>query len=354
MSMQFKSLKITFIGSLVASLAMVNFAGARENLTAETASPGGAVHLSMTYLAEAVSDAGVADLQVQAGQTLTNTLINVANGSTDIGVAPLILPFLLKHGRGPYSKQGKEAGSALVANVRALYPYNFGAHTLFSFQSSGITSFDQLKGKTIFNGPPRGGALINARQVLQIVAGLKDGEGYKGIQVNWGQANKTIADGSADAIMLPATFPSDRVMAALAAGKVNIISTPKDIFEGEAFTRFSRAPGSAPVVIAIKDMGYGEGVTVHSEDEYYRSAVTVGAEIVNKSMSNDLAKAIVAAYIANLDNLRAKTPYAKNIGLAELDPVKSGFCGAMPIKYHPGAVMAWEEAGYTVPDCAKP
>jgi hypothetical protein len=29
-------------------------------------------------------------------------------------------------------------------------------------------------------------------------------------------------------------------------------------------------------------------------------------------------------------------------------------CGPSPVKYHPGAVRAWEEAGYTVPDCAKP
>ena len=28
-------------------------------------------------------------------------------------------------------------------------------------------------------------------------------------------------------------------------------------------------------------------------------------------------------------------------------------CGPNPLKYHPGAVAAWEEAGYTIPDCAK-
>jgi hypothetical protein len=28
-------------------------------------------------------------------------------------------------------------------------------------------------------------------------------------------------------------------------------------------------------------------------------------------------------------------------------------CGLNPLKYHPGSVAAWEEAGYTIPDCAK-
>jgi hypothetical protein len=44
-----------------------------------------------------------------------------------------------------------------------------------------------------------------------------------------------------------------------------------------------------------------------------------------------------------------------NVALGEIaDLSVTGMCGPMPLKYHPGAVRAWEEAGYTVPDCAKP
>ena len=347
------SIKLLITGSMVLSVAMATPTFAQENLTAEAAGKAGTTYLMMSHLAEAVSEAGVAELQIQAGQTLTNTLINVAEGKTDVGVVPLILPFLLKHGRGPYSKQGAEVGAKLISDVRALYPHNLGAFYLFAYESSGITGYDQLKGKTIYNGPPRGGALINARQVLQVVTGMKDGEGYTGLQVNWGQMLKTISDSSADAMVLPMTFPSPALISSLAAGNINVISVPKDIFEGEAFTRLTAAPGGAPVVIAIEDMGYGEGVKVISEDGKFRALVTTGAEIVNKNMSFDLAKSITAAYIAALDKLKAKTPFAKNLGIDDLDAVKTGFCGPNPIQYHLGAIAAWEAAGYKVPDCAK-
>lgn len=327
-------------------------AHAAENLTAETTSVGSSPQVSISYLAEVAGEAGIANLQVQGGQTLTNTVINVAEGKTDIGSTPLILPFLLKLGRGPYSKQG-EKGAELAANLRALSPYSFGSYTLFTFESTGIKSFDQLKGKTIYNGPPRGGALIGARQVLQIVAGLKEGEGYKGVQVNWGQAVKTVMDGTADANILPATFPSPRVSAGTAAGKINIISVPKDIWDSEKFQKFASTPGNAPVAIKGTDMGYGDDVTLISEDGMFRSVNITGADIVNKSMSNDVAKALTAVYIKEMDKLMAKTPFAKNLGVGVLDAKLSGFCGAMPLKYHPGAVVAWQEAGYTVPDCAK-
>ena len=339
--------------AVLAATVLATQASAQRNLSAETASPGGAPHLSVTHLAEVAGEAGVANLQVQAGQTLTNTVLNVAQGKTDVGVSPLVLPFLLKVGRGPYAKQGK-AGAKLVENLRALYPYNFGAYTLFGFQTRGITSWNQLKGKTVYNGPPRGGALVGARQMMQLVTGLKDGEGYKGVQVNWPQANKTIMDGTADMNLLPATVPSERIVAALSAGKVNVISVPKAVFESAPFQKWAKTPGNAPVTLEGSKMGYGSDVRLYSEDGVYRGVNITGAEIVNKSMDFDLAKALTATYIASIDRLKSKAPFMANVGVGVLDATKSGFCGAMPLKYHPGAIAAWQEAGYKVPDCAKP
>ncbi|NKC13920.1 MAG: hypothetical protein GKR94_17560 [Gammaproteobacteria bacterium] len=104
----------------------------------------------------------------------------------------------------------------------------------------------------------------------------------------------------------------------------------------------------------ISDLGYGADVEVVSEDDKYRTVNITGAESVNASMSKELVKNLTAAYIRTLDVLKAKTPWAKNVGIGILDAKRSGFCGPMKLKYHAGAVAAWEEAGYSVPDCAKP
>ncbi len=330
-------------------------ANAQANLTAETASPGNSPHATVLHLAEAAGAAGVANLQVQEGQTLTNSVQNVAQGRTDISAMPLILGFLMQKGRGPYSSLGKEKGAELAANLRALYPYNAGAYGLVVLESEGITSWDQLAGKNVWNGPPRGAALVNARQAIFLAAGLKDGEDYTGHQDNWGQLSQRLVDGSMDAFVFPLTFPSARVTTMQAAGNVVMVSTPKDIFESEAYQKVFNAPGNVPLEVSWNEMGYGEdsGVRLISEDKVYRGIGTAFTEVVNKDMPFETAKGLVAAHIATLDALREKTPFMKNVGLAELDPAKSGFCGMNPVKYHPGAVAAWEEAGYTVPDCAK-
>lgn len=329
-------------------------ASAQANLTAETASPGNSPHVSILHLAEIASSNGIANLQVQEGQTLTNSIVNLAEGKTDISAMPLILPFLLNAGRGPFSSIGAEQGAELASNLRALYPYNAGAYGLIALESAGIGSWDDLAGKNVWNGPPRGAALVNARQAIAGAAGLQDGEDYTGNQANWAQLPSILVDGSMDAFVVPTTFPSDRVVTMQSAGDVVIVSTPKDVFESEAYQRLFNAPGNVPIVIPGDEMGYGDGVRLISEDNTFRGLGTAFADLVHKDMPFDRAKALTAAYIESMDALKAKTPYTGNVNIGVLDADTSGFCGANPLKYHAGAVAAWEEAGYDVPDCAEP
>jgi len=357
MKITFGVARMRWSKSLIAlgmAAALSTTAHAVENLTGETASPGGSIHLSMSHLAEAAAAADVANIQVSDGQTLTNSIQNVAEGKTDIAGTPYILPFLLSKGLGPYSKLGEEKGAELAENLRALYPVTLGIFALYAFDSKGLKGWDDLEGRTIYNGPPRGAALTNARSAIQLTTGLKEGEGYKGIQTNWGQAVKTITDGSADAIVLPILFPDSRITQALASGNITVWSLPKDKFESEAWQKYLRAPGSAPFMLNAAEADLGDGVTVVTEDDTFRGLATIGGDIVNKNMSFDLAKALTKAHIDTLDELKKKAPFARYAGYGVVDTVKSGMCGPNPLKYHAGAVAAWEEAGFTIEDCAKP
>jgi TRAP-type uncharacterized transport system substrate-binding protein len=344
----------SLMGLAMAALLSTASANAAENLTGETASPGGSIHLSMSHLAEVAAEMGVANIQVADGQTLTNSVQNVAEGKTDVAGTPYILPFLLSKGRGPYSKLGAEKGAELASNLRALYPVTLGIFALYAYDSKGLKGWGDLEGKTIYNGPPRGAALTNARAIIQLAAGLKEGAGYKGVQVNWGQAVKTISDGSADAVVLPILFPDSRITQALASGNMTVWSIPKDKFESDSFQKYLRAPGSAPFTISAADANLGSGVTLKTDDDMFRGLATIGGDIVNKDMSFDLAKALTKAHIDTLDRLKAKATFAKQAGYGVVDVTKSGMCGPNPLKYHAGAVAAWEEAGYKIDDCAKP
>jgi TRAP-type uncharacterized transport system substrate-binding protein len=342
--------------SISAILAATAFAGttafAQANLTAETASPGGPTHLAPSHLVEIAGTKGIANIQLADGQTLTNSLQNVAEGKTDIASTPHILPFLMNRGVGPYGELGADKGAELAGNLRAIYPFVLGNFMLFAFDAKGITGWDGLKGKKIFNGPPRGGALTNARAMIQLTAGLKEGDDYEGIQSNWGQATATISGGSVDAVVLPEVFPSGRTSTLSAAGKMTAWSMPKEVYDSEAMQKYIRAPGSAPLLLPVSEVqaGLGEQWTIVSEDDMFRGFSTVGGDVVHKDMDEELVYKLVSAYIASLDALKAKAPYGNTVGY---DNPGLGMCGANPVKYHKGATRAWEEAGYEIPDCAK-
>ena len=68
----------------VASALTTLTANAAENLTAHTASPGGVPHLTIMHLADVLGEAGIANLQVMEGQTLTNSIVTLAEGKIDI------------------------------------------------------------------------------------------------------------------------------------------------------------------------------------------------------------------------------------------------------------------------------
>lgn len=336
-------------------LALVaNTAVAEVNLTAMTSTPGVAVHLTVAHLAEVAAERGIANIQINLGQTGVNATLAVAEGRTDIGICPFILPFLMERGVGPFADLGAERGKELAGGLRVLYPYSFGAYTLYGYDSVGVSGWDDLAGRRILDGPPRGAATNEARSLIQVMTGLEAETGFTAIESDWSQMTTTITEGSVDVALLPEYIPSDRPLQALSAGRMNFYSIPIAQFESEEVQRVLTSPGSAPFVLSAEQMAaLGENANVVSEDGAFRTRGSVGGNCVNASMDEEIAYALTRAHIETIEQLYAKALYARNIGLEDLDPVASGMCGLNPVRYHPGAVRAWEEAGYDVPDCAK-
>ncbi len=340
--------------SLAAAMALAVSANAQQMLTAETGSAGATPHTAVVTLAEVASGAGVANFQVAEGQTLTNSLQNVAQKKTDLAAVPFILPFLLSKGAGPYAKLGKQKGAELASQVAVLYTYRYGGYGLYAFDSSSVKGWKDIKGKTIVNGPPRGAALTTARHLVRLVTGYVDGKDYKGVQSNWGQMVKTITDGTGDAMVLPVAFPDTRITRSLGSGSITLWSVPLKTWNSKAMRKFLKSPGTAPFVVDLKTVKPMKGLTIVSEDGVYRSPAPIGGEMVHVSMDFKLAKALTKVFIDNVEVYKNKAPFMKYTAIGETDPAITGMCGPMPAKYHPGAVAAWEEAGHKIADCAKP
>ena len=227
---------------------------------------------------------------------------------------------------------------------------------MYAYNAKGVSGWDDLKGRKILNGPPRGAATSNSRALAQFFGGAKHGQDYESITVNWNQASAAIVDGTADAAVLTVHFPGPRETRNVAAGAMTMFSMPKDKFESAPAQKLLNKPGSvaytAPVSFIKEKMG--DGWTIMSEDDTFRGMAVTGGDFVNKSMDEELAYQLTKSHIENVDAIKAVAPFMATLNYGIIDPKVAGLCGPNPVKFHPGAVRAWEEAGHKIADCAKP
>ncbi len=350
-------LKKALLAAAVATLPAAAFAQA--TLTAETTTPGSTPHYIDTTLAAVLDSAGVATLQITEGATLTNSVQAVAEGRLDMAPAPLILPFLLSKGIGPYSGIGPEKGAELAGNIRALF-FNAGSAQLFGYYNSDpVDDIRKLDGLRIWNGPPRGAALTSGRAMIQLLSGLKDGEGYEGVQTEWPDTVSTITGGGVDAWTIPEGLPSGRQITIAAAGGTTLFDVPSDLLASELGQQIVAAPGHAPYSVpveAFRKAYEGNDITVVVDDDSFDSFATAFAQIVSATMDEELVYNITKAFLQGEQRFLTSSPRGPFLAMTfgDIDGKSQGACGAVKIKMHPGAIRAYEDAGHTVADCLKP
>lgn len=350
-------IKTAIFGAAVALAPLV--ASAQATLTAETTAPGSTPHYIDTTLAAILDSAGVATVQITEGATLTNSVQAVAEGRLDIAPAPLILPFLLSRGIGPYSGIGAEKGAEMAANLRVLF-WNSGSAQIFAYYNNNpVEDIRSLDGLRIWNGPPRGAALTSGRAMIQLLSGGKDGEDYEGIQTPWPDTVSAITGGGADAWTIPEGLPSGREIAIAAAGGITMHDVPSDLMASELGQQILAAPGHAPYslpVEAVRAAYAGNDITIVTDDDTFDSFATAFGQIVNASMDEELVYQITKAYLEGEQRFMEGSPRGPftMLSFGDVDGVSQGACGAVQIKMHEGAIRAFEEAGHSVADCLRP
>lgn len=348
--------KRTLLGAALAFSPLA--AMAQATLTAETTTPGSTPHYIDTTLAAVLDSAGVATMQITEGATLTNSVQAVAEGRLDMAPAPLILPFMLSKGIGPYSGVGPEEGAKLADNIRVIF-FNAGSAQMFGYYNSNpIDDIRDLSGKRIWNGPPRGAALTSGRAMIQLLSGVADGEGYEGVQNQWPDTVSAITGGGIDAWTIPEGLPSGRQIAIAAAGGITIHDVPSDLLASELGQQILNAPGHAPYSVPIDEFraAYaGNDITVVVDDDSFDSFATAFGQIVPATMDEELVYNIVKAYLEGEDRFLNGSPRGPYVRLSfdDIDGVSQGACGAVQVKMHAGAIRAFEEAGHTIADCLR-
>jgi TRAP transporter TAXI family solute receptor len=212
-----------------------------------------------------------------------------------------------------------------------------------TYANSNIRSFEDVRGKKVFLGPPGGGAWDTARQWLETAAGLKVNKDFDNVKASWSSAAQGFQDRQFDVFITSGIAPYPQVEQLALTSKLYILGLTKAEFEAnEKAVALTKIPGRG---LGIIPQGiYGRNV-INTEDIYTLQSI-VGVA-VHKSMSDDKAYLITKTFWEGAKKSVEAYPWLQFVTL-EL-AVKDG-----GLKLHPGVARYYREIGLSIPAGSAP
>ncbi len=217
---------------------------------------------------------------------------------------------------GTNAFEGKAVDNVLA--LGSLYPETI---QIVTKADSGISSVEDLKGKTVSVGAPGSGTYINAQQILEVHGMSMDDINAQNL--DFGESTGGIQDGNIDAAFITSGTPTGAVEGLSASTSVSIVPIAQDKID-ELVEKY---PYYAADTI--------EAGTYNMENEVTTVAV-LAMLAVSKDLSEDLVYEITKAIYENTGEIA----HAKG----EFITIETAVDG-IGIDFHPGAEKYFKEQG---------
>jgi TRAP transporter TAXI family solute receptor len=206
-----------------------------------------------------------------------------------------------------------------LRGVAAVYP-NF--IQIVASKDSGITTLDELKGKSLSVGAPKSGTELNARAILD-AAGMTYDDLGKTEYLPFAESVELMKNRQLDATLQSA---------GLGVASIKDLSTSVDITMVAVPAETVEAIG-APYIAATIPAGTYEG-----QDADVPTAAVVNVLVTHEGVSEETVYQMTKLLFENLGPLEAAHAAAKQISLENA-------LNGMPLPLHPGAERYYKEAG---------
>jgi TRAP transporter TAXI family solute receptor len=319
-------MKQTF-AALAATMALLTAPVSAQELSIATGGTGGVYFPYGGGLAEVINrhvDGASASAEV-TGASVENVAL-VQRGDSDIALA--LADTVYQAFTGTAAFEGKQ-----VSELRALASIYPNAIHLVTLADSGITSLQDLRGKSVSVGAPGSGTEVSA-QTLLAANGITY-EDFDAQRLNFNETADALRDGAIAAGFWSVGPPTSSIMNLATTRPITIIALTED----EIAAAIGLEPTFAPYTLRPGTYdGMSEGVLTIS---------TPNVLIVNADMDEELAYNITKAMFENVAELIAVHPAAN-------DTTVDFTVTSTPIPFHPGALRYLEEVGAAIRDDQRP
>ncbi len=333
----------TVLASATATAAatmLPSAAFAKELLRMSTLGPGTSPNLVMTTFANIInSELSDFEIQVNATGAATRHVLEVAMGKTSFCMSSPVIQTLLEGQRAMYAKM--DQAPELAKKLRAVLNFPMGVYHIAVYESSGIKSLNDIKGKRVFLGPPGGAAYATMNRLFAALTGLEEGKDYEAVKLGWDAAAAAFQDGNLDVYCNPTNAPSPVLTQIAVTNPIRFLGIPDDQLESEAVQGLANRPGFGLDTIPVGV--YGDNQV--NETAVTTLGVTVGI-VTHEDADEDMIYNMTKTFFAGVDEMRETAPWLGSV--TPENAVKD-----INMLLHPGALRALEELGVSIPDVAR-
>lgn len=308
----------TMSAAVAVAAVMTSAAAAETRVTYKSAKAGSSYFQMAVQIAEAMKAGGEIAVTVEESQGSVQNVMEVrARGGDYVFTTPPALVGLAQGGKAMFEGKGDPA----FDEIRALFPIpSLTMHFVMS-ADSGVTSFDQMEGKTILLGSGSFGAREGAKYL-----GLFGLEGKVTVaDSELSNAVSALKNGQIDGFVTAGSYPAPNVIEAAASTGVTVLS-----LNDEQIAMSKRTRLTIPA-----------GTYTGQSDDITTTSLPVVAYSTTK-MDDDAAYALTKTYWETRESMAADAAWWAG--------VSSDMLSNITTQIHPGAIRYYKEIGVSLSD----
>lgn len=327
--------KLLLCFAMILMTAITVHAGQRLKMS--TIAPGSSAYLTMTTMATLVNQAqDDIEIKVDATGAATKHMIELAQGKIDICMNSPVVYSLMKAQKAMYKKL--EAAPELAKNLRLLFWFPYGQYHVVTYASAGIRTFEDVRGKRVFLGPPGGGAWNAAKEWFGVAGGLEPHKDFENVKASWSSAFQGFQDRQFDVLVVGGIAPFPQVEQLGLTNKLHILGLTKEEYQNNPKAVESTKKPGREVGIISKGI-YGDAID--NPSDVYTLGSVVGVS-VNNSMDAAIAYQLVKVFWEEAKKSENTHPWLKYLSM-DYAVHNAGMA------LHPGAAKYYKERGVNIP-----
>jgi uncharacterized protein len=276
------------------------------------------------------------EVQVNATGAAPRHALDAANGKTDFFFGAPSLMFLMSKGKAMFKKV--KNAPELAKNIRSIFNYRMGTYNFAVYESSGIKTLHEIKGKRVFIGPPVGVQKVVASQFIEAVTGLKMNKDYTAVKLGFSAAWQAFQDKQLDMYNNASNHPDANFSQLTLTNKLRFLGASDADWNTPEMKATMKIPGRTRGQFSPNVYGDNQANTKPTQ--------TVSAWVglyTRKGIPEDVIYKMTKSFWEHIDEMHSVAKWAKTA------INKDNIFKAANHKLHPGALKYYKEIGLKIP-----